>query len=985
MESQIQQAVEIALLATLDPQLKQQAMEYCEEVKQLEAGYQAAVVMLQKPMPLVHVQFFVYQVIEGQITQLGPDPTTKLYQELTSHMAAQVDSSDDVPTYLKNKLALLFAKVFCHGYLGPLPHFLQDWLVLFRSQKQRAVDYYTRVMLAIHYEIGDKWVIKLRQDQEMANLLKDQIRNQDMESLVALWHQIISDGPDRWLIDVIQTTLDLIGAYVLWMEITLFIKPEVVTTIFRYLGIASVRNACCQCVTEIVAKKMKPEAKLQLVALLDLALTLNLIGVADNEDVTFMENLGRLINQMGVELVGCVDQLNNLIGEVEPHLYKVWPLVFFLLGHEYDDVALQVFSFIQAYLVLAKKNPQLQDRALLSQLLNKVVLKMKYDDDSDGDDDDDGLFAEVRTKLKTFQDLIAVISPDLYVEAIPVIVQELIFALPPDASADWRKIELGLYELANFGDLLRTNIIGVPKPEISSLPPYHVYREFMIRLIHLDHVMAVRHPLIQLGFFDLLVKQFFFVNPLAAEKPLIITRVLEIFLSPVAVFSDDEKVRLRLWYCLFRFLKQTKPSGIAVAFVEEMVLKLQPLLKIEATVMPPVEDGTVVTANLTFSGQLYLMELIGMLTAMLAPRDLDAKLALLNHIFAPIMVDLEAAVARGDDLASIQAHYDIMAIGTVAKGFDDGHGDAGVAEAVVAKFNEVASAIIITLETMPKSKVVRDAARFAFSRLVPIAGATINPQLSKLVTVIVGAPNLELLELLDFLLFLGQLVHVHKQNPQLYSLLNNVLGPILRKVFSMVELQLDDALIADMQRDKLTLKRLVVGLLLALVINHQTLLLVLAANQNDFPQVLGKLFDFAYDIQDSVTSKMAVIQLTNIVSLFGQGRLDDNEDPGASLLSPLDGIDTFLMERVTKLLFEMPFSQQFDANDAQHRLVAKEVASLLKAFADKRQDDFMGYLRQYLATMGLADDYTEDLCVNLVKNDSKGFKTYFVTFIRQLK
>lgn len=975
MESQLQQAVEIALLGTLDPLLKQQAMEYCEEVKRLDQGYAAAVAILAQPLPPMALQFFVYQVLESHIDRLDAEALLKLYHSLRAHLAQRLDVTNDDPAYLKNKLALLFADLFCKLYLQHHPQFLSDWLEVYATGKPRAVDYYTRTLLAIHLEIGDKFILRLRPNQELIGLLKDQIRTMDMDRLVALWHDILQGGPGRWPDDVIVNTLDIVGLYVLWMEISLFVKPEVVTTIFDYLRVHSARNQCCLCVLEIVAKKMKPSAKLELVAMLDLTTTLNLIGVDDNQDVTFMENLGHLINQMGLELVGCIDNLPELMEQVQPHLYKMWPLALFLLGHEYDDVTQQVFPFIQAFLVLAKKQPALQDRQLLLELLNKVVLKMKYDDDDDGDGDDDGLFHEVRSKLKTFQDSIAMISPALYIEALPIVINELLFA----SQDDWRKAELGLYQLTNYGDLLRTNGLGLTA--VTELPAYYGYREFMVRLIHLDLIVQVRHPKVQLAFFDIVVKHFAFLHALPKERPGLITRVLEIFMLDVAVFSPDTKVRLRAWYCFYRFLKTTKPTGVTALFVEELTVKLLPLLKIEAV---PLEENQV---NLTFLGQLYLLELVALLTALLGSHQVLEKVALLNHVLGPLFADLEACVARGDDMAALQAQDDIVAIGTVAKGYDDGQGD-NAPDSVIAKFGDAALAITITLERMPKHQGVRNAARMTFLRLLPILRGQITAPLLKLVAVIVGAADLELLELLDFLLFLGQLSHAFKKNPELYSLLNNVLLPVFDKVLLMTKASDDDALIADVHRDKHTLKRLLVLLLLGLVLNHQALLLVLELNKQEFPVVLEALLEWARDVAgDGNTAKMAITQVANLVQIFGGagGSLDDKADPGAALLAPLDGIDQFLMERVTTLSFEVPFLATFNADDAQHRLVAQEIAFLLKLMYDKRGDDYLGWLRNYLGNMGLALEYTDDLCVNLAKSDVKGFKKYFVTFVRQLK
>ena len=102
----------------------------------------------------------------------------------------------------------------------------------------------------------------------------------------------------------------------------------------------------------------------------------------------------------------------------------------------------------------------------MSTLLNKIILKMKYDEDDDGvlDEDAHAQFLEFRSRLKIFHDSIAVLEPDLYLNAIPIVINESIF--DNSNHTNWRKIELGLYELNNFSDSIRMNVFQIPKKKL---------------------------------------------------------------------------------------------------------------------------------------------------------------------------------------------------------------------------------------------------------------------------------------------------------------------------------------------------------------------------------------------------------------------------------------------------------------------------------------------------------------------------------------
>ncbi|KAG2734726.1 hypothetical protein G9P44_002732 [Scheffersomyces stipitis] len=989
MEQQIHQAVEIAMSGTADPNLKNQAFAFINQIKSTEDGYKSCVDILVKSgaQPVNEgLKFFIFQVVDENIEKLSSEQLYSLNDQLFKTLSSYISNDVSDPIYLRNKFSQLFAKIFCYVYLNIYPNFFKSLFELISSNKQIALDYYTRIVIAIHYEIGDKFIARSRELQDRNNLLKDAIRLNDMNALVSSWGKILQVPSNSS--EVLNNQLKIVGQYINWMEIGLFISNDYMRSIFQYLNKEHQRNETCMTLIEIISKKMKPSNKLELVGILDITNIINSIDLSENDDLEFVENIAKLINQVGQELLIVLENEPTLFSSINAQLAKLWPLIFSSLGHEYDDVSQHVFPFIQQYLLLCKKSPELGSLDLLSTLLNKIIIKMKFDDDANGVDDDDETeqFSEIRSKLKNFQDTIAVLKPDLYVEAITIVINESLFG----GDKNWRKIELGLFELNNFSESLRNNLINLPKSEITNSKPFQIFQEFVVKLINSDLIINVNHPKIQIGFFDIVVKHYNFLNAQSSQQSLIL-RILEIFTSPLGLFNENEKVRLRSWYSFFRFVKLTKPSLNNTAFVENVVIKLQPLLVIKAE-LPTTDEDDDVVENGNFSSQLYLYESIGLLISLLSTDLMNHKIKFIDLVFQPLFNDLENCVSSSEQvklnqpLISMQAHHCLMALGTFARGYDHDFQNK-YSEEIRGKINNAAQVVLITLENFPKNELIRDAARFSFARFIPILKNQINIHLAKFVTLVLAANNLKISELTDFLSFLGQIVHNYKDDDNIYQLLNNLLTPLIKKIFELSSNSGEDALIPDIIRDKYQLKKAYMTFLSAIFLNHSASLFVTETNKQEFAEVVTSLLEYAYDLSETSVSKLAITQLINVVNFFGNGgKIHDPEDKYANNLPPVEGIDAFLMSRVTQLSFELPFQkQEFDLKDAQYRLIGQEISLLLKSYQQRGGDEFLSYLSNYLTNMGLSQSLMNDFGSNLVKLDARNFKKYFITFVTQLK
>ncbi|KAK6465959.1 armadillo-type protein [Scheffersomyces coipomensis] len=982
MEQQIQSAVDIALSGTANPNLKTQAFEFINQIKSTEEGYKSCVeILLKSTTSSINegLKFFVYQVIDENIEKLSSDQLFTLNTHLFEILAKYISNNVSDPIYLKNKLSQIFAKLFCYVYVNVYPSFIKDLHSIISSNDQYALDYYTRIIIGIHYEIGDKLTNKSQEILDRNTILKDTVRVNDMNALVSVWAKILTNTSNSS--QILNNTLAIVGQYISWMEIGLFISNDFINSIFQFLNKKDQRNETCGTLIEIISKKMKPSNKLELISLLNLTSVINSID-ASEDDIDFDISISKLVNQVGIELLIVLENDQTLFTPVQDQFFKLWPLAFNFLSHEYDDVSQEIFSFIQQYLLLGKKISGLVSIELMSTLLNKVILKMKYDENSDGiDDDEDEQFLEIRAKLKTFQDTIAVLKPDLYLEAIPVVINESVFK----TTNDWRRIELGLFELNNFSDSLRNNLINVPKNEINQSKPYSIFQEFLIKLINSNIIIENNHPKVQIEFFEIIVKHYIFLTSQSNQHELVV-RILEIFTSPFGLTNENERVRLRSWYLFFRFIKLTKPSSNSVAFVENIISKLRPLMVVKAELPTTDEDGNVVD-NGNFNNQLNLFESIGLLIALLNNENLDQKLRFIDMVFEPLFNDLDQCIRTSDaatqPLVALQAHHSLMAIGTFAKGYD--HDQIKVSPQVTTKISNAAEVELITLENFSKHEIIRDAARFSFARFIPILKSQINVHLTKLVSLFLAANNLRIVELSEFLSFVGQIVHNYKNDENMYQLLNNLLTPLVNKIFEILSTTVTDN--QHTASEKNQLKRAFMNFLSSIVINNSSSLLVTETNKQKFPDIVNSLFDFAYDLGDATTSKLAITQLINIVNIFGdKGKISDKDDKYGNTLPAIEGIEEFLMSKVCQVSFELPFQkQEFDLKDAQYRLMGQEIALLLKSYQQRKPDEFTTYLSGYLTNMGLSQELMSEFCSNLVSSDIKQFKKYFIGFVTKIK
>jgi len=934
----------------------------------------------------------------------------------------QVYGPDGVATpdapYIQNKIAqtvtFLFSALYGNGWETCIDELLS---LTYKSAASTTRDnalgivFYLRVVNSIHEEIGDVLVSRSRGEQDKANSLKDLIRARDMQKIASSWQEILSewrDGDDT----VVQMCLKAVGSWVSWIDIGLVVNQTMLDLLFQQLGRAEkqelregeqrVRDAAVDVFTEIIGKKMRPAEKIEMIIFLNLDSIVTQLSNSPplrearftfKYDTDLAETVAKLVNITVMDIVRVLETDNGPVKEKADDLLQVFlPHILRFFSDEYDEVCSTVIPGVNDMLTylrkLAKSNPAFEERnkTILLPILKAVVAKMRYDETSNwGDEDeqtDEAEFQELRKRLGVLQQTIASADEQLYIDAISEIVGTTFENLRASGGQiDWRDLDLALHEMFLFGDLA-VKSGGLYQKNQPTGPPAVRLIEMMLRMVESD-IRSFTHPATQLQYMEICVRYSSFFQ----HHQHLIPGVLESFLQ--LVHHPVLKVRTRSWYLFQRLVKQLRAMIGNVA--QTVVEALSDLLVIKAELPSEGEDGDEMSsedhegfADAVFNSQLYLFEAVGIICSTNGvPADKQVLYAqsVLNPIFADMERNLAAAKAN-DERALLQIHHDIMALGTLARGFSDWMPGTSTpaslpAPEVSEAFCQVAEATLVALESLKASFNIRTAARSAFSRLIGVLGARILPQLPRWIDGLLTQTSSRD-EMALFLRLLDQVIFGFKA--EIYSILDTLLTPFLQRVFSGIA---DPTTGTDDEIQLAELKREYLNFLLAVLNNDLGAVIISERNQLIFETVITTIEHFAKDIDDFTTAKMAFLVLSKMGSSWGGPDIAPvNGAATTTAQTQLPGFGGFMITRFSPLCWALPTTPSFNSKDPQAKQVLVEAGALQRTIYSKTGMEYADYLRtQELPGMGMGAELIEEYLTALSQLDMKGFRQFFPVFI----
>ncbi|KAF9345126.1 pre-tRNA nuclear export protein [Mortierella sp. AD094] len=757
----IEQAVACALSPTADLALKQQATQYCEQVKASPDGWQSCLALyIREPKSSPETRHFCLQVVEevlvARSNTLDESRINFLRQTFMDYIqrefvAGGLDNTlSSEPSYLKNKFAHAVALLFRQTYLKSWNTFFTDLLALIAPLPQssgksnmKMVDLFLRILMSIDEEVVNTLTSRISSKEENTlNInIKDRMRERDVPTLANAWYELLAEYKERSL-DFAEMLLRIVGVYVAWIDISLIVNERFVSLIYSFLMATSIRNAAADCLTDIVKKGMKPLDKLQLISILGIVEVLQQIDLSSDSE--FRERIARLVNNLGLQLCQIWQDTNPQANSNYPptanptaytHISQLVPILLQFLRDEDDNVSEAVFGFLRETLNIFKtikkatgSLPQ-EQKVLLRNILESIVMKMKYGEDMDwvcvaiaggsesvgtiGEDsigDEDMLdFLELRRELKRFYDQIATLSASLtttflhsaVTTTLTTFVNEKAAGSP--GSSDWRDLELALYLLYLYGEAIK----GVPQfavippsvganggkithPVAPTGAPLTPLGECLFEMCK-SGVSAFPHPSVSANFFEIACRYANFFE----IRPDCIPDVLEAFVDARGLHHPISANRTRAWYLFWRFSKDLKFK--LTPYVQTVLNSIQDVLTVEATLpsmlAPDFDLSTY--KDQVFETKTYLFEAVGLLISqdsIPAQQQFEYLSAVVNPFLTEIQKSLEACraiqqsangiVGGGDGVAEGSPrhrdlelvwtlHHRLMALGSIAKGFPD--------------------------------------------------------------------------------------------------------------------------------------------------------------------------------------------------------------------------------------------------------------------------------------------------------------------------
>lgn len=399
------------------------------------------------------------------------------------------------------------------------------------------------------------------------------------------------------------------------------------------------------------------------------------------------------------------------------------------------------------------------------------------------------------------------------------------------------------------------------------------------------------------------------------------------------------------------------------------------------------------SADATFSGQLYLFEVIGCISST-TTTPVEKQTLYVRTIMGPLFSDVERslpAAKTGDAQAILQIHHVIMALGTLAHGFSDWTpGNASTAhnapvKEVAEEFGRAAEAILIALESLRSSFDIRTAARASFTRLMGVLGISILPLLPRWIDGLLSQSSSKD-EMAMFLRLLDQVLFGFKK--EIYTVLDSLLVPLLQRVFAGLAEPItgtdDEIQLAELRREYLTFVQIILNEGLGSV-------LVSDSNQGFFEPLIVSVTTLARTVSSGTgnlaASRLAFSVLNRMADLWGGpsiATLSANPIPSTGPPSPaFPGFDRFLIERFHSLCWEVLKDPQFrPVTDAQIKQVLNEIAGLEQTIYTKTGDMFLQHLQgSFFPAMGIdGADFIKSMTTS---TDRKGLAAYLSGFLRQ--
>ncbi|CAI5725673.1 unnamed protein product [Hyaloperonospora brassicae] len=1017
-------AFQYAAYSSTSPQsrtLKLQAESYCAAVKSQANGWQAELQLFEHSEH-EQVKFYALQALQESLVNgvddvVAVDVRSKLLLWLQNHVA-YVESK---APYLKTKLAIVITLLIKRDYPERWATAFTELLALL-PQGASMVEMYFRILLAINEEIVEFEPQRTQQDAAHNMKIKDAMREGPCmrESFDVISRVLVNADASKTMCELSASALETLKSYISWVDIGLVVNDTLWPLLVKLLRESEeLRCQAANCVFEVIDKGMTPEKKLAMLQQLQILEMLAALPI--REDDEFAEEIGEVINAVGVELLTCIDAFRHtcqpeLLQAAGNMLRLLMPLVWELFAHESKDVSEEVFEIVnaiggpmlrtetQAAGKLQIEAEVFRPSEYIPQILNGIYRQTRFHEDSDSDAAE---FEEYRRSLYTiFLNIVRQRPHDTL-----AFLTNLAQGLPGHfGEIDPRDLESFLSLVYRFKEGI-TPLKGLAASFNEPTSPLSI----MIVQIHRSMLSASAgaiplHPSVLLSYYDIAVRY----SKVLQVESVLTPAVLDMMFGSFGLSHPAARVRSRVCYLCLRLVKALGASVNPHA--SSILTALQPCLAIVNE-----RDGNNsqhTSTYLTHDDQLYLFELAGQIIASLVvpaqETGMDAKqlryrytIAVLDPLLHGLDITLQE-VTQGtltdEELASEHCAVYLNAIAHVLKAFKG----TECIENQQETFTQVLTASACVLRALAHIPRVRSKVIFMLHRLASVLDrehflGNVEEHLQTLMMSCEQAEVVEIVQLLD------QLIIKYKQ--ALGGFLDKTTLPFVRHLCALMPQRsaLANAETKDApQLEREATQKYLYTFLLHLVTHGLDAVLISAQNVAQLDNMLCLVLEGCAEVQDaninracfSIGSMLAERWISN-----GNALSPASEASGAATVATsaasvalraelhaelsAEGRARFtqiVVQDFTRAMFTVTKLRHFDVDEMQTMLAVKEIVNMQAVLVVSLGIEYLTYLRDiFLPSIGcpteLAGTYTEQVATG----DRKKIQAAYKALVSRMK
>ncbi|KAF4042487.1 Exportin 1-like protein [Phytophthora infestans] len=994
--------------------LKLQAESFCNAVKAQADGWRAELQLFEHSEH-EQVKFYALQALQEALAKgVADDVALAVRVELLAWLQSHVAYVESKSPFLKTKLAVVITLLIKRDYPDRWPTAFTELLALL-PQGASIVEMYFRILQAINEEIVEFDAQRTQQEAAHNMRIKDAMREGSCmrESFDAIARVLVNADASDVMRQLSASALETLKRYISWVDIGLVVNDTLWPLLVKLLRESETfRCQAANCVFEVIDKGMTPEKKLAMLQQLQILEMLAALPIREDEE--FAEEIGEVINSVGVELVTCMDAFRHtnradLLQASGALLCQLMPLVWELFAHESKDVSEEVFEIVNAVggallrtETQAAGKPQseaevFRPSAYIPQILHGIYRQTRFPEDSDSDVAE---FEEYRRSQYTiFLNIIRQRPHDTL-----AFLTNLAQTLPAQfAEIDPRDLESFLSLVYRFKEgIAPLKAVAAPFNEPTS-PLSLMVVQIHSSMLAASNSAAVLHPSVLLTYFDFAVRY----SKVLQNESALIPAVLEMMFGPRGLAHSAAHVRSRVCYLCLRLVKAIGASVNPHA--SSILNALQPRLAIAN------ERQEIASKNnptyLAYDDQLYLFELAGQIivSLVLPPEETGVNAKQLRYrytiaVLDPLLQGLNTTLnelANGtltdEEYVTERCASHLNAIAHVLKAFKGTDCMANHQET----FTQVLTAAACVLRALPRTPRVRSKVIFTLHRLTTVLDREhfLGNVQETLQTLMMGCQQPEVVEIVQLV---DQLIIKHKQ--ALGGFLDKTTLPFVQHLCALMpegsattNSETKDA----PQLEREATQKYLYTFLLHLVTHGLDAVLISAQNVAQLENMLRLVLEGCAEVQDANINRACFSIGSMLVERWignGMAPSPASEASGTATAATsaasmalraelraelsVDGKARFTQIAVqdfTRAMFAVTKMRHFDIDDMQTMLAVKEIVNMQAVLAASLGVEYLTFLRDvFLPSLGcppeLAGPYTEQVATGDRKKILNAYK-----------